>query len=112
MKLRVDPFPYFAQRRGFAPVLAHMAFIFCAVIGLIAAPPASGRMLLVPLGHQGRDSLARAAVAAGARLVGPGPFGGSLLVSGERRALVAALMPAHALVLAGTVGGCGKESVQ
>jgi hypothetical protein len=84
-------------------------FAVAAILGLVAAPPATGRMLLVPVDAQGRDGLARIAIDAGARLVDRGPFGGSLVVFGDRGPLMAALLPRHVLVLRAEVGGCGDE---
>ncbi|MFT3968004.1 MAG: hypothetical protein QM690_19210 [Sphingobium sp.] len=96
------------SRSGYGPAVVQACLAVIMTMGLIAAPPASGRMLLVPMGAEGRDGLARRAVDAGARLVAPGPLGGSLIVSGESGPLIAALMPGHALVLAASLGGCGE----
>ncbi|MET0363643.1 MAG: hypothetical protein ABW169_03225 [Sphingobium sp.] len=93
---------------GYGLALAQWCFAVMAIIGLIAAPPASGRILLVPIGGEGRDGLARLAIDAGARLVAPGPWAGSLVVSGDRAPLIAALLPRHALVLSASLGGCGE----
>lgn len=87
-------------------------FAVAAVAGLIAVPPASGRMLLVPMDAGGRDGLVRLAVGAGARLVDRGPFSGSMVVSGDRGTLMAALLPRHILVLRAGVGGCGDKSLR
>ena len=109
------PVPHFphatvpTRRASRLSTLLQFLFVAGTVVALIAAPPASGQMLLVPLDGGGRDGLARVAVNAGARLIGPGPLDGSLVVSGERAALVAALMPAHALVLNAAIGGCGER---
>ncbi|CAN5261832.1 hypothetical protein BH10PSE13_BH10PSE13_13720 [soil metagenome] len=83
-----------------------------SVVGLVAVPPASGRMLLLPVHAGGRDGLARIAIEAGARLVDQGPFNGSLVVSGDRAALMAVLVPRHVLVLRAEGGGCGDEGRQ
>ncbi|HEX7854932.1 MAG TPA: hypothetical protein VF503_14685 [Sphingobium sp.] len=99
-------------RSGHALAVLQMVFVLCVVVALIAAPPASGRMLLIPLGGEGRDGLARMAIDAGARLVAPGPLGGSLVVSGEGAALIVALMPRHVLVLSASIGGCGEGTVR
>lgn len=93
---------------GYALGAVQALFVLIVVLGLIAMPPASGRMLLVPLGQEGRDGVARIAIGVGARLVGPGQLRGSLVVSGERAALIAALMPRRALVLSASMGGCGE----
>jgi hypothetical protein len=96
------------ERLGYGFAMLQMLFVLAIVIGLVAAPPASGRMLLVPLGGEGRDGLARLAVGTGARLVAPGPIGGSLVVEGQRGPLMAAMMPGHGLVLSASMGGCGE----
>lgn len=87
-------------------------FAVAAVIGLVAVPPASGRMLLVPMDAGGRDGLARIAIGTGARLVDRGPFDGSLVVSGDSAALMAALVPRHVLVLRTEAAGCGDEGLR
>ncbi len=76
---------------------------------MIAAPPASGRMLLLPLDGGGRDELARVATDAGAALVDVGPIQDSLIVSGSRSALLGAMMRGRMLVLRATAGGCDSE---
>ncbi|HEX7872406.1 MAG TPA: hypothetical protein VF475_05805 [Sphingobium sp.] len=93
---------------GYGLAIAQACFAVLAIIGLIVAPPVSGRILLVPMGGEGRDGLARIAIDAGARLVAPGPLAGSLVVSGDSAPLIAALMPRHALVLSASMGGCGE----
>jgi hypothetical protein len=82
---------------------------FTIVGGLIAVPPATGSMMLVSLDGVGRDSLARTAIDAGARLVDAGPFHGSLIVSGQRSALLGMMMERHVLVLRVFSGGCGNS---
>ncbi|MET0241597.1 MAG: hypothetical protein ABW184_17020 [Sphingobium sp.] len=82
-------------------------FVLAAMMGLVVAPPVSGEMLLIPTGAKGRDALAGIAIGAGARLVGAGPLSESLVVSGDRAALMEALMPGQALVLRAGWRGCG-----
>lgn len=77
--------------------------------GMIAAPPATGRMLLVPLNGGDRDGLARIATHVGAALVDAGPFDDSLIVSGERSALLGAMVQGRMLVLRVAPGGCGDK---
>lgn len=84
-------------------------FAIIVMVGMVAAPPASGRMLLVPMNVDAGRGLARMAVGAGARLVDRGPFGGSLVVWGDSAPLMAALLPRHVLVLRATAGGCRDE---
>lgn len=87
-------------------------FAACLVAGLVAAPPASGRILLVPVGAAGRDGLARLAIDAGARLVETGPVAGSLVVTGNSGPLMRALLPRHVLVLRADIAGCGSRGTE
>ena len=107
-----QPNPQFAEEacRGLAVLQCCLAFILVTL--LIAAPPPSGRMLLLPMNGIGRDGLARIAIAHGARLVAPGPLDGSLVVTGDSLPLIAALMPLKALVLNSAIAGCGPDGVR
>jgi len=78
-----------------------------AVIAL--APPAQGRMLLVPLAGQGIDSLAVWATQAGARIVGRGPLPGSLAVEGIRSDLLGVALHNATLVVAAPAAACGRR---
>ncbi|MET0137049.1 MAG: hypothetical protein ABW048_04575 [Sphingobium sp.] len=97
--------------RRYAAIMQAM-LVLVAVSGMVAAPPARGRMLLLPLDGASRDALARIAVNAGAALVDTGPFGRGLVVSGERSALMGAALRAHMLVLRATSGGCDNRTWQ
>lgn len=84
----------------------------CAIVGIVLAaaalyPPASGRLLLVPLmPGSGHHMLARA-VNAGASLVGPGPLPHSFVVLGKRDAIAASLK--GVIIVAAPPAGCGKS---
>lgn len=73
------------------------------------APRATGEMLLISLDGADHDRLARIATDAGAALVDKGPFKDSLIVSGERSALLGAMMDGHMLVLRAAAWGCGSQ---
>lgn len=94
-------------RRGL-PLAAQCALILFGLLGLYAVPPASGRMLLLPLTDGARASVA--SVAAGARLVAKGPWPGSLLVDGERDMLAPALLSRGVIALSAQMGGCGAPA--
>ena len=92
-------------RRGL-PLAGQCALILFGLAILYAMPPASGRMLLVPLTAAARAALAPAAVDHGARLVAAGPWGGSLLVDGQWDRLARPLLTRGVIVLAARAGGC------
>lgn len=96
-------------RRGL-PLAAQCALILFGLLGLYAVPPASGRMLLLPLTDGARASVASVAVAAGARLVAKGPWPGSLLVDGERDTLAPALLSRGVIALSAQMAGCGAPA--
>ncbi|NIJ20742.1 hypothetical protein FHS95_002434 [Sphingomonas naasensis] len=73
------------------------------------APPAEGQMLLMPLAGQGADSLAVWATVAGARIVGPGPLPGSLVVQGSAGTLAGAALRHATLIVAAPPAACGAE---
>ena len=82
------------------------------VVGLTAlafAPPAQGRMLLVPVTAQGAADLVPLAVGTGSLLLGPGPLPRSYVVMGNTR--LAAATSGHAIVtLAAPPAGCGEPA--
>ena len=86
------------------------AQIVAATFGLVALtmwPPASGSMLLVPLGSDGGATV-RGALAGGAALLGAGPFPGSLVVVGDR-ARIAPRVAWNTVIMAAPPAGCGPS---
>lgn len=75
-------------------------------------PPASGRMLLVPVTAAARHGLVTAAVEQGARLVARGPIAGSMIVSGQRGQLMGALARHGIVAMVAPAGGCGTQEGQ
>nr|WP_047166645.1 hypothetical protein [Sphingomonas sp. Y57] len=67
--------------------LVQIGAVVAAMIGLAFAPPARGRMLLVPLSAAAAARLPAAALADGAKLLGAGPVPGSLVVVADRAQL-------------------------
>jgi len=100
----------FLSLRFGLPLLLQCGLVLSGLVALYAMPPASGRMLLVPMTEDGRAGLARVAVAHGARLVAAGPWTGSLLVEGNRNALARPLLITGVLALSARAGGCGELS--
>jgi hypothetical protein len=84
----------------------------CAIVGIVLAaaalyPPATGRLLLVPLMPGSDHHMLASAVNAGASLVGPGPLPHSFVVSGKRDAIAASLE--GVMIVAAPPAGCGKR---
>lgn len=102
--------PVFASFRRGLPLTAQCALVLFGLLGLYAVPPASGRMLLLPLTHEAEATVAPIAVARGARLVAKGPWPGSLLVEGDRDQLVLALLRQGVIALSAQMGGCGASA--
>jgi hypothetical protein len=88
---------------------SHLLWLQGVVLGTaavaVAAPPAAGPLLLVPVTDAAAATMVADAVAGGARLVGPGPLPGSLVVAGTRSEIARALGPG-VLVLAAPPSGC------
>lgn len=98
----------FSSFRRWLPLMVQSFLVLCGLGGLYAAPPAQGRMLLVPLSAQGRATLAAVAIDHGARLVAAGPWAGSLLVDGRRDRLAGPLLRHGVLALSSAARGCGE----
>jgi hypothetical protein len=92
------------------PLICQCALILIGLLGLYAAPPTQGRMLLLPLTMEARGDLAQVAIAHGARLIAHGPWAGSMLVEGRRDELVPALMREGVIALSAQMGGCGEQA--
>ncbi len=74
-------------RSRFGGVVLLLQLLLVAGAGaMIVAPPASGAMMLVPLGPQAANALPLLALVGDVRLLARGPLPGSLLVYGKRRA--------------------------
>lgn len=74
------------------------------------APPAHGRMLLVPVTGGDQAAAVRAARNAGALIVGSGPLPQSAVIEGARGPVIAAALKAGMVTLAAPNGGCGGAS--
>lgn len=74
-------------------------------LGLALAPPARGTLLLLPVG--GAASPVRLAIARDALLIGRGPIG-SVVVRGDRHALLWPMLRAGVLTLAAPALACGE----
>lgn len=72
-------------------------------------PPADGRMLIVPFSAGAGNRALNRALAAGARLVAPGPLPGSFVIEANRARISEALGATRILVLAAPAAGCGRE---
>jgi hypothetical protein len=79
------------------------------VLALVAAPPATGMMLLVPLSSQAAAALPSAVVRGNTRLVAQGPFPGSLVVYGSRQEIALPLLVHGVLTFASLRQGCSKS---
>ena len=77
-----------------------------ALAMLIGWPPATGRLLLVPLSADSAGLLVRTAVGGGARIVDTGPLPGSIIVEGRRSDLARALASRFVIIVAARASGC------
>lgn len=80
------------------------------ILIVVLAPPASGRILLVPLAGTDAGRVATRAIAGGALLLGTGPVAGSIVVVGDRAAIARAVDGGAILLLAAPSDGCGESS--
>lgn len=89
-------------------VVAQVCALLFGFILLTFAPPANGRMLLIPIGHA--ENLISQALASGAQVVARGPVEGSLILEGTRSRLIDALGWGNVLILAAPQSGCGTPA--
>jgi len=94
-----------------SPWMFRLLALQCTGIALIFlalpfAPPAAGRLLLVPIGTASAARLAAGALAGGARLIDRGPIAGSLVVEGDHGQLAAALDAV--MIVAAPQSGCSR----
>lgn len=90
-------------------VLMQIAGILLVFAMLAFYPPATGRMILIPLGGDPAEALSFA-LRGGASLVGHGPFAGSVVIDGHRGDFVNTLYRHHILMLAAPAAGCGATA--
>lgn len=96
-------------RRPGPAILAQAAAAVAAMLALPMWPPASGKLLLVPITGGDANDMARIALDGGAALIGAGPLPGSLVVAGDRAELVAHIPNIAALVTAAPATACGSS---
>ena len=85
--------------------VGQLALGMSALLLVAFAPPAHGRMLLVPIGGK---PIARTTIEQRqATLVKPGPIRGSWVVEGRRAALTGLISPEAIIVLAAPQAICG-----
>lgn len=99
------------QPPGKLPLVAcfmtQLGIALAGLIGLIFAPPAQGKILLVPLTASARARLPIAAFGNQALLLGQGPLPGSLVVMEDRQNLTWMMLRLGVLSVAASPAGCG-----
>ena len=91
--------------RNFAPALFQLALATLALVVMAFAPPAQGRMLLVPI--DGRPVSREVIEAAAATPLKSGPLPGSLVVDGDR-ARLSGLLAQRVILLAAPAALCAS----
>jgi len=90
---------------------AQMLTVILSIVALTLWPSPSGAVLLIPLTRAAADDMAQTVIAAGALLVGSGPYRGSLIVDGDRARIVSRL-GWTTLILAAPAAGCRARAVR
>jgi len=93
---------------AYVPLLSQMALAAVALVGLTFAPPARGKVLLIPLTIGARAKLPVEIFRHEALLLGVGPLPGSLVVMEEHQALAMPMLRLGVLALASPPAGCGE----
>lgn len=96
------------NRRSAGWIIAQTLIVGFAMVAALLTPPATGSILLVPLGHGGSGIALQRALETGARLEGAGPIAGSFVVDGDRNRLAPVMLNAGVLILAAPALLCGK----
>jgi hypothetical protein len=91
------------------PLLSQVCIAMLGLLLLAFAPPAHGKMILVPLTAGAASGMAATALSSGSLLVASGPIPGSLIVVGNRAALANPMFRQGVLVLAAPPAGCGAS---
>jgi hypothetical protein len=86
--------------------------VLLILLGSMAAlaPPADGVMVILPAIPGDPAATYRWAFSAGALLIAPGPYPGSIVVKGSRTALVLPALSHGALLITARFTGCGSNS--
>jgi hypothetical protein len=80
--------------------------VMIGLTGLALIPPAQGRMIAIPLfAPQGAAGMS-AIVHSGTRIIGAGPFSGSLVLQADRHLIASIALRHGILLLPTTVAGC------
>lgn len=96
----------FARSVPLPLVGTQLALVGLAFGALALSPPASGKMMLVPLWPGAERGMLAQAVARGATLVAPGPLPSTYVVAG-RREMLSGFATVGVLVIAAPARGCG-----
>lgn len=99
--MRIDPL------RIYLPIQFGLAA--CLLPALLLAPPAHGRILLVPIWPGSGSHLAADMVDHGARLVALGPTRGSIVVDGDRDRIVPGLLRRGVIPMSAVLVDCGDK---
>lgn len=89
-------------------IAAQLATVAMSLVILTAAPPAEGRMLLVPVTDAAARRIVPLLIHHGGTIVAAGPIAGSLVVDGTRADLLGPAARAAILAVATPDRGCGS----
>jgi hypothetical protein len=92
--------------RGIVRVQLTLIVVLLATLALY--PPASGKMILVPLWPGAANGMLARATRDGATLVGAGPLPLSFVIAGRRAAIAPPMLVHGVLILAAPPAGCGS----
>ena len=96
--------------RGLALAGLQVLLVGGVLAALSVAPPPRGAMLLVSLTGMPPGEILQRTMPVGAVPLGAGPVAGSIMVRGERAAIVAEAVPAGILVFDAPDSVCGEEA--
>lgn len=90
-------------------VVFQIAVIVAAMLFGVLYPPVRGKMILVPVWPGAERGMLALAIDRHALLVGSGPLPRSFVISGDRAAMVGAMLRNGVLVLAAPPAACGEK---
>lgn len=94
-----------------SPIAWQIGVAIVGLVGLAFVPPQQGQMLLVPVTAAAAAQTPRTATANDTRIVGRGPFPGSLVVDARRASLLAATWGSAILIVVALGVGCTDRGV-
>ncbi|MHA6722588.1 hypothetical protein [Sphingomonas sp. RS2018] len=101
-----------ASKSSSVALFGQAMLVGATIMAAAIAPPARGRMLVVPMWTAGEGDAVRIALGNGALLLDRGPIARSIVVDGDRTRLAGPLVAAGMALTSAPSGGCGRQEAR